>query len=275
MNIEVDQLDSARLLVNRSFLPLLKANGISGAEALWRLGGETVKRALKERGTERVFLKDPVSGEPVEAYLKRYTRRPLKEILKAALSLKFKFFGAFEEWDSLLAFHAAGLPTMQPIAVARCREGDCGLTLGLKGFTRASELYPKLKDDPVRRRDLVVKAAKLAAAMHANGMAHQDFYLVHIFVMPDDTLSMIDLQRMIRSPNLARRWVVKDLAQFLFSVRPYAQPGDIALFVKIYARERGLGLLALRHILDEAVNKAETIAKHDARRVRKARAAKS
>lgn len=266
MRIETESLDSGRLQVNRAFLPLLKANGLTGAEAIWNLGGETVKRALKERGTERVELKNPATGEVVEAYLKRYTRRPLREIVKAALSLKFKFFGAFEEWDSLLAFHEAGLPTIQPLAVARCREGDCGLTLGIKGFTRASELYPALKNDPARRHNLIVKLARLAAAMHSAGMAHQDFYLVHVFVLPGDELLLIDLQRMIRSARLAPRWTVKDLGQLLFAVRPNAQPGDIALFARVYAKARGMKLSALRKLMAEVSAKAASVARHDAKR---------
>ncbi len=266
MRIDAQSFDGGKLQANSAFLPLLKANGLLDAEALWRIGGETVKRALKERGTERAFLKDPATGEPVEVYLKRYTRRPLGEIIKAALSLKFKFFGAFEEWGSLLAFHEKGLPTMQPLAVARCREGDCGLTLGIKGFERASELYPKLKDDPARRRALAAKLAKLAAAMHSAGMAHQDFYLVHVFVLPGDELLLIDLQRMIREPKLAVRWIVKDLGQMLFAVRPLAQRGDIALFARAYAKASGMKLQALKLLAKEVALKAEAIAKHDAKR---------
>ena len=155
---------------------------------------------------------------------------------------------------------------MQPLAVARCREGDCGLTLGIKSFTRASELYPALKDDHARRRAMIVKMAKLAAAMHSAGMAHQDFYLVHVFVLPGDELCLIDLQRMIRSSNLADRWVVKDLGQLLFAVKSHAVRGDIALFIRVYAKARGLKLGALRRLLAAVSVKSSTIAKHDAKR---------
>jgi heptose I phosphotransferase len=266
MRIDVESLDGGRLLAARNHIPLLAVNDVKSAEDLWRLGGEAVKRVLKERSTERVLLKSPDGESETVAYLKRYTRRPLLEIIKSALSLKFKFFGAFEEWDSLLAFHKAGLPTMEPIAVARCAEGDCGLTLGLTDFERASELYPKLAGDAARRRDLVAKAARLAGSMHAAGMAHQDFYLVHIFVMPDASLRLIDLQRMIRSPFLSRRWVVKDLAQLLFSAGPLASPGDIALFARVYARTRRMKAAELKRLVPLVVEKAETIARHDAKR---------
>jgi heptose I phosphotransferase len=155
---------------------------------------------------------------------------------------------------------------MQPLAVARCREGACGLTLGLKDFVRASELYPQLKDTPRRRRELVAKAAALAAAMHGAGMAHQDFYLVHIFVMPGDSLALIDLQRMIRKRKLARRWVVKDLGQLSFSARLALQPGDAALFLRRYAKLRKLGLAEFEALRSEAAAKAAAIVRHDAKR---------
>jgi hypothetical protein len=56
--------------------------------------------------------------------------------------------------------------------------------------------------------------------MHAAGLAHQDFYLVHFFVKPteDDALYLIDLQRVIIQKPLPTRWIIKDLAQMLFSL---------------------------------------------------------
>jgi len=268
MRLAIESLDSGRLFINSGFSSLLKLNGLDSAESLWRLGGETVKRALKERGTERVLLKT-ASGATVTAYLKRYTARPWTEILKSALSFKFKFFGAFEEWASLLAFHEAELPTMDPLAVARCAGGECLLTLGIEGFERSSELYPKLAADNLRRKDLILKVARLAGAMHSEGMAHQDFYLVHIFVMQDDTLKLIDLQRMIHSKPLALRWVVKDLGQLFFSVKGSVQPGDVALFVREYARVRKISLRTLEPLLSACASKAEAISRHDARRAMK------
>ena len=269
MHINVLSLDSGRLLVNAEFLALLRANGVNSAEALWSLGGDIVKRVLKERGTERAVLSDSITGAQVEVYLKRYTRRPLREVIKSAFSLKFKNFGAFEEWDSLLAFHEAGLPTLPPIAVAKCKAGDCGLTLGVQGFTRASELYPQLKTDAARRRALIAKTASLAASMHKEGMAHQDFYLVHLFIMPGDKLLLIDLQRMFRQKALALRWVVKDLGQLMFSAKPNAQPGDVALFLRVYAKGRGLKLDELKALVKHCAAKAETISRHDAKRAKK------
>lgn len=261
MDIPVGSADGGRLLFNASRETLVKAGGISGADSLWALSGESVKRALKERGTERVWLSD-ASGRKVEAYLKRYGRIPLKQRLKSALSLKFKQFDAFDEWESILAFHRAGLPTMTPLAAADCGEGrSCCLTLGITDYVRASSLLPALAPESPRRLPLVKRMAALAAGMHAAGMAHQDFYLVHIFVKESeaDSIYLIDLQRVIRSSSLSRRWIVKDIGQFLHSAEGILSQPELDAFFDEYGRLGGLSGAKLLSLRNDARAKAASI----------------
>ncbi len=248
MGIQVLQLDGGRLLVNEKYLRVLADNGIDAAESLWAVEGETVKKQLKYRGTERSLLK---SGEGlVEVFVKRYQPLPLKDRLKGLLSLKPVFPDcALHEWDSILAFHREGIDTMEPIAAGALADGrSVDMTLGIGKSRRASDILSEGCDSQTRRR-LVEKIATLAARMHSARFAHQDFYLVHLFVKDDLTVMPIDLQRVIMGPQFGVRWQVKDLAQLLFSSRPHVSWTDIMRFWKIYTisfpeLQRDHGLIA-------------------------------
>lgn len=270
MKIDVTAADNGRLMFNRAFSELLGSSGIFSAESLWNFRGESVKKLLKERGTERVFLNGP-SGEKVEAYIKRYTRVPVKQTVKAALTLKFKSFNAFDEWNSIIAFHNAGLPTMQPMAVAKCNDGTCSLALGITGYTKASEMFRKLEKGSPRRRALIRKIAALGAGMHNAGLAHQDFYLVHVFVRESegDSIYLIDLQRVICGHNLSRRWIIKDLGQMIFSMFEYLSKREIMIFCLEYSRKRnGIGSKKdVGSLIRSAFRKANSIRRrHDRKR---------
>ena len=69
-------------------------------------------------------------------------------------------------------------------------------------------------------RDIVAGVADVARTMHAAGLHHQDFYLTHLMVPqrgPAATIHVLDLGRVRFQPRLARRWIVKDLAQLNYS----------------------------------------------------------
>lgn len=238
MEIQLSATSTRSFRVNAGFEILLRHNGITSARALYELESQTVKKVLKERGTSRVFLKDPAGGPDIECYIKRYLKPSLKDRMKCALSLKPVFSsGALHEWDALCAFHRTGLKTMVPVAAGFFENKTCNLTLGITDYVRASELFRgELQSDPERRRRLIVKIAEYAAHMHQAGLAHQDFYLVHLFVKPleNDEVYLIDLQRTLMQQPLARRWAVKDLAQILFALTPFATETEMELFRKTY-----------------------------------------
>jgi tRNA A-37 threonylcarbamoyl transferase component Bud32 len=235
---EVQTCDSGRLLINAAYAELLQHNQITSAGQLWELESSPVKNILKTRGTSRTFLLGPASGEEVEVYLKRYLRPSLKERCKCALSLKPVFLdGALHEWRALCRFLELGLPTMVPIAAARLNGRTCNLTLGITDYVRASDFFSSPDGaDPERRTRVIRNIAALAGMMHAKGLSHQDFYLVHIFIKPgeNDAVYLIDLQRTIMQEELSRRWRVKDLAQITFSTEAYFSTHEMATFRDIY-----------------------------------------
>lgn len=237
MVIRTVSFNGGDLIVNSPFLPLLQKNDLFSPEGLWKLDSEPVKNVLKERGTSRAWL-EPVSGnDPVEVYVKRYLPLPFKERVKNLFSLKRGFNNAFHEWNALLAFHRHGLPTIMPVAVARSGNRSCNITLGIRNYIRGSEIFAP--DSPLttgERKDVVKQIAWFAAKMHACNMAHQDFYLVHMFFDKDDytTMYLIDLQRVVLAKRLSRRWLVKDLAQLIFSARGLFSADEIKLFMLEY-----------------------------------------
>ncbi len=271
MNFNTESFDNNKLTINSDFVELLKFNGIDSASKLWNIDGEPVKNILSQRGTEKAFLNTP-EGDRLEVFIKRYTKIPLKEKIKQAFSLKFYNFDAIHEWNALRAFHKIGLDTMTPIAVAARKNGDtCNLTLGIADYVKAAELFKNFtRKDNKRKLDLVKKIARIAGRMHAAGFAHQDFYLVHMFVREseDDKIYLIDLQRLIMQKNLSKRWRIKDLGQLLFAAREYVSDNEIELFWKIYCSYAGERFKYDISLIEAITAKAGKITSRDARKGR-------
>jgi len=260
--IKVEKRDSGKLIVNADFAEILEANALATADALWSLQGEDVKKQLSTRGTERVFLKKPDGGS-VEAYIKRYTPLPAREYLKNIISMR-PFFpdGAKHEWDAILAFHKAGIETMLPMAVAS-PGGKRGalLTLGITGYERASKLLAEWDSaaKAAERGKLVEKIAALAGKMHAAEFAHQDFYLVHLFVLEGPKVLPIDLQRIVFPERFSTRWRVKDLGQLLYSARKITSKEERRAFWKKYLETAGIPESKADSLLNAVKRKADSI----------------
>ena len=267
MKINVSVRRSGNWLVNEDYSELLEMNNILSPEDLWNLKGESVKNFLKERGTERAFLVQK-DGQKIETYVKRYLPLPLKEYFKAAISAKPLFkTGAVHEWEAIVAFHNEGIPTMIPIAAGVLQDGrSVNITLGITGYTRASDIFSA---GPSRseRISLISEIAELAGRMHAAGFAHQDFYLVHLFVTDADKKVLpIDLQRLIMGRQFPARWQIKDLAQLLYSAEPYVSETDILRFWKKYTSIAGEKLYKNKSFIRRVISKAQRIKKRSDRK---------
>ena len=273
MEIKTKELDNGNLIINEEFAELIRHNGLITAKKLWEMKSDPVKSILEERGTGRFFLEPPKGAEFAETYIKRYSPPSLKEKIKAFSSLKFEKYDAFHEWNALLAFHRHNLPTVTPVAVARVNGRTCNLTLGIKDYKRASALFESFKrEDGERKRKLIRKIAELAGDMHATGFAHQDFYLVHIFVKEreNDAIYLIDLQRLVMDGALSKRFRIKDLGQLLFSARPFVSRTDMMRFWKAYTEKAGKELFKNKRLIRSVFGKADKILKRHERKQKKA-----
>ena len=272
MNFKTESSDNKKLTINADFIELLKFNGIDSVSKLWNIEGEAVKKILEQRGTERAFLDTP-DGNKLEVYIKRYTETPVKEKIKQAFSLKFRSFDAMHEWNALRAFHRIGLNTMIPMAVADLGKGrTCNLTLGITDYVKAAELFKNFTaEDRSRKLALIKKIGIIAGRMHAAGFAHQDFYLVHMFVREseDDKIYLIDLQRLIMQKKLSKRWRIKDLGQLLFAARSYVSDMDIRRFWKIYCSYAGEKFYKNNSLIKAVIAKSDKITARDTRKGRK------
>ncbi len=268
--IKVNFQDDRRLLVNATFMELLSHNKLESAQDLWELESDTVKNAVKTRGTGRAFLQDPNGGQNIEVYIKRYLRPSLKDRIKCATSFKPIFpDGALHEWRALCRFHELGLKTMLPMAAADCgQRRTCNLTLGITDYIRASDLFAdKSFTNPERRRKIIAEIAELLGKMHSSNLAHQDFYLVHLFIKPEenDAVYLIDLQRTIMQKNLSKRWRVKDLAQIQFALSPFINEDELNLFRSTYQKHCPMSLENNR-LWKATENKAKRIRNHTKKR---------
>lgn len=259
MAITIEELNNGSWLVNREYSSILHNNGIDSAAALWALEGEAVKKRLKERGTERSYLKDS-NGKQIETYIKRYLSLPLKEHLKGAVSFKPVFSsGALHEWEAILAFHRESIPTMIPIAAGKLSDGrSVNITLAITDYRRASDIFANRPDRTIRIK-LIENIAKLAGKMHTAKFAHQDFYLVHLFVKDDLQVLPIDLQRIIMGGLFKKRWQIKDLGELLYSAFDYVSHTDILRFWKIYTDIVDKKLYRNKRFIKSAIGKAMRI----------------
>jgi heptose I phosphotransferase len=254
-----------QLLLNEKYAKILAANGIINAESLWKLKGESVKKKIEERRTEKIILED--NGREIEMYLKKYRPISLMEAVKNIVCFKPVFLdGAIHEWKALTGFARAGIPTPEQIVAAEFSGQTCVMTLGIKDYIRASDLFASFSEkDFSRKKRLIAKIADIVARMHAANFAHQDLYLLHFFVCPNenDKVHIIDLQRVIISSRLSSRWLVKDLAQLLFSARDLCSEWDIARFWIRYTALFRMSLKKDKKFIARILWKAEKIKKRD------------
>ncbi len=204
--------DGASLLRTHGFKTFADFMEFSGGEHICHKPGRSVYRF--ERGG-RTF------------YLKR-NRLDLAEFWKGLLRMRLPSRSALKEWESIQAVRNAGIPTVAPVAMGE--ELVCGMEKSSFTLTEAlydaepleevlrrefsKELSPLLRQ---KKRTLIRRVAEIARRLHDSGMYHQDFYLGHFYLGFDDTLYLIDLQRVGHCCKVPRRYLVKDLAQLAYS----------------------------------------------------------
>jgi len=264
------------MYVNEDYRLLLQQHGLHHFEALM---GYEEGVIIKHQKGKRVFqLRLVWNGDPVVFYLKRHRqsvsigRRLLRLTGRRLLSEGRK------EWEYILAFHDRLLPTMTPVAMGeRMLPGGFQesfvLTRGLEEFEPLESLAPKrfappLSVDRIKEKRTLIRAiAELTTTMHWHGFYHRDYYSPHLMLLKqgrafEPDIKLIDLQRVLKSPWLSHRWMVKDLASVHFSFGGLGLTRtDKLRFLRAYspvaARDRALMKAIMR--------KTKKIALHDER----------
>jgi heptose I phosphotransferase len=190
-------------------------------------------------------------GTPVRLHVKRYPAGA-------------KGTPAQDEVRGIELLQRAGIPSVPLVGWGTLADGrSFVVSLDLAGF-KDSE---KLVQGGLPFADVLGPTADVAATLHAANLHHRDLYLCHFFAKmgegePPD-IALIDAARVKALPGwFARRWIVKDLAQFWYSTTKLAVTDEQReAWLARYAERRGLASTAsLRRAV---VRKAGWIARHD------------
>jgi hypothetical protein len=187
------------------------------------------------RSTGRLVLNN--GGRRLAVYLKRHYRLPRWRGLLAALWPGGSWSPALQERACLAWAETQGIPVPAVVAAGEFL-GPWGR---LQSFLAIEELSGKIAlhqaipmasrqlDAETFRRwkeGLAAELARLALILHTRAFFHKDLYLCHFFIAAADTarvpdwagrVHLIDLQRLRRHRLTWPWWLVKDLAQLLYS----------------------------------------------------------
>jgi len=190
------------------------------------LKGE-VYRHQEGRMTQRVRLNDQ------SYFIKQHHGVGWREIFKNLLQLRLPVLGAKNEYLAIrkLQSLAVGVPNV----IAYGKKGlnpaqqksyilleDVNPSISLEDVCQAWPQNPPRFND---KQKLLHEVARIARALHTNGVNHRDFYLCHFLLDKSLDLSqqtkprlcLIDLHRAQIRQKTPRRWVIKDLAGLYFS----------------------------------------------------------
>jgi hypothetical protein len=262
-----DAWDSGRLTVNREFAPLLTRHALTTFDAIADYsGGQVAKNAIRERSTTRLELTN-ADGTTRTLYLKRHRRPRVWELIKPLFRLTWPIVGARNEWEAILRFHEAGIATMVPVALGESGGRSFLVTEAIQGCQKLTAWMDTHKHELhngelATLRRIADGIADVARIMHSAGLHHQDFYLTHLMVPETGSaapIHVLDLGRARFQSGLARRWIVKDLAQLNYSA------ADISASERLRFLERYLGRRpgrADRALVASVIQKSRWIARH-------------
>ena len=189
------------------------------------------------RAIARWTLSDP-DGQTLVVFLKRHYELPASAGLLAKLLPRRAWRPGLSECEHLAWAEREGLPVPRAVAAGEFR----GPGLKIRSFLAIEELTDQLPlheavpqafatlgeaDFDRWKRGLFAELARLARELHRRRYFHKDLYFCHFYVPDADTrtvpeswrgrVAMIDLHRLARH-RLGWQWyVVKDLAQLLYS----------------------------------------------------------
>ena len=258
-------IEQKGILVATEVWPLLQQAGLTSFDAFMGFAGG--RRVVHKRGRSvyRFEIEDRAF------YLKRNRLHHL-ELLKQLSRGKLPPRGALQEWKAIQAVTGAGISTVKPVAYGE--RSSFGVETA--SFTVTEELYGarpldelilekfELFDSHHGKRELIKKVANLARRLHNAGMNHQDFYLNHFFLDEKGVLSLLDLQRIQSRDHIPEYFLIKDLAQLVFSARrfPAISRSDHLRFLLAYRGEKRMSQES-RQLLTKVQRKVRRIARHD------------
>jgi len=124
------------------------------------------------------------------------------------------FDEAEAEWKNLFKLKKLGFSVPEPFFIRRKKDKIEIATFALKG----EPFYSLLLANKEKQTFLVAKLAELIASLHAKNLYHQDCYLYHFFWDEEsETLSFLDVPRILQNPSFSLKYQIKDLGQLGYS----------------------------------------------------------
>lgn len=214
------------------------------ADAVFDHPAIRVWRSIPER--ENCLLQSRLAdGTPVKWHVKRHRAGRYDEVLA--------------EVGGIGLLNSAGIPTVELVGYGRVEDGrSFVITDDLDGYRPADKAV--MAGLPFGA--ILEPTALLAAKLHDAGLHHRDLYLCH-FLLRGVEVRLIDAARVARLGFFARRWIVKDLAQFWYSAEQLNVPREQRIhWLERYSAARSVAVEPLRRSIER---KSRAIARHDAR----------
>jgi tRNA A-37 threonylcarbamoyl transferase component Bud32 len=124
------------------------------------------------------------------------------------------FDEAEAEWKNLFKLKKLGFSVPEPFFIRRKKDKIEIATFALKGEPLSSLLLANKE----KQTFLVAKLAELIASLHDKNLYHQDCYLYHFFWDEEsETLSFLDVPRVLQNPSFSLKYQIKDLGQLGYS----------------------------------------------------------
>lgn len=238
--------------VEPQYEDMLRRAGIADAWAVFDHPDVRVWRSITERENATIDVPAGPAGRPATRLHVKRDREPQHEAPSGA------------EAAHLLALAARGIPTPSLVAYGRLPDGrSFVITEHLHGYEPADKL---VASGAATFDQLLPATAELAGRLHRSEAYHRDLYLCHFFARIGDggaaDVRLIDCARVLVKPFWQRRWQVKDLAQFQYSLREHdVRTEQVDRWFDAYAAALGRPVSAY---LRRAISlKADRIARHD------------
>ena len=260
------------LTVLRGFEPLLQRHKLDTLDALFCAQGQRLDKPGLSSWRERLRLSLDDADSRRVLYLKRFREAPSavqREVRRSGCRASSL---AGLEWNWISRLERDGIPCMEPVAMgeelkASREQRSAILTAAVPGVSL--EVWMDQWGEPERAtiRRLIAPLANLTARLHSRGYVHRDLYLSHVFYDPskpdNQSLHLIDLQRVMRPSLRWRRWIIKDLAALNFSApKRLVSASDRVRWLRAY-----LGIVKLdataRRLAYRVVGKTLAIARHE------------
>lgn len=273
-NATITQLNDLTVVAGQE--ELLRANHLDTLDALFTYtGGESLAKPGLSSWRQRTRLTVEGSQKPRTLYLKRFRNPPMaarREVRKSgtgALSV------AGVEWTWIHRLTHDEVPCVKPVAFGEELRGgrerrSAILTEAVPGNSLETWMGRWGADDRDTVCGLIAPSARLVARLHTCGYVHRDLYLSHVFYNPalpyEESLCLIDLQRVVHPEWPRRRWIVKELASLNFSTpSSLVSRTDRLRWLKHYADVSKLDG-STKSLAYRVIGKTARIARHDRRR---------